>query len=51
MVIICHISRIDFARNRVTSEISRGVTGWRVNDAFFAGVNRTVHTAGVLYGT
>jgi len=28
---MCHINRIDFARNRVTIKIFRGITGWRVN--------------------
>jgi hypothetical protein len=40
MIIMYHINRIDFARNRVTMNIFRGVTGWRVNDAFGARVNR-----------
>lgn len=35
MIIICHVNRIDFGRNRIKTNISRGVTGWRINDAFF----------------
>ena len=37
MIIMCHINRIDFGRNRIAMNILRGVTGWRVNDAFLAG--------------
>jgi len=51
MIIMCDINRIDFARNQVTINIFRGVTGSRVNDAFFAGVSRMVHSAGVSYRT
>ena len=56
MIIMYHINRIDFGRTRVTMNIFRGVSGWRVNDAFgarvyrmvhSARVNRMVHTAGV----
>ncbi len=34
MIIMCHINRIDFARNPVTINVSRGVIGWRLNEAF-----------------
>lgn len=45
MIIMYHANRIDFARNRVRINVCRGVTGWGVNDAFLARVNRMVHPA------
>ena len=49
---------MDFEGNRLGIEIPGGVSGGRVNNAFWAGVNRmvrvaavhgTVHHAGILY--
>jgi hypothetical protein len=51
MIIICDIKEINFAGSRIMINIFRGVTGWRISDAFLAWVNRTVNTLGLLYGT